>query len=225
MRKLLTAGLAVICVVCFAGCSGAEDKAGGALIKQAREEYTSLDSAKVVMTEISSGEVEQTFTFKYDEKDTLVYSYYGKSDNNEYAQYNNGIECFTYENGELSHLSKGDADFVRYTRKMPHPQADAGLLIYSPQNIVDAKEETVDGGIRVTHVYDAEKIGAKVEEGTVTGFRAEYMFDGDGRLEYFDEITEAENNGSKDTYAYRVEITEQNSVDTVENTVRKFMDK
>ena len=223
MRKLLTAGLAVICAVCFAGCSGAEDKAGGALIKQAREEYTSLDSARVVMTDMSTGEEAQSFTFKYDEKDTLVYSYYGKSANSEYAQYNNGLESFTYENGKVSHMSKGDADFVRYTRKLPHPQADAGLLIYSPENITEAKEETVPDGIKVTHVYDVQKIGAKVEEGTVTGFRAEYLFDSDGKLMYFDEITEAENSGSEMTYDYRVEITEKNGVSLVENTVEQFM--
>ncbi|MCC3350390.1 hypothetical protein [Ruminococcus albus] len=114
---------------------------------------------------------------------------------------------------------------MRYTRKLPHPQADAGLLIYSPENITEAKEETVDGGIKVTHVYDAEKIGAQVEEGSVKGFRAEYMFDNDGKLKYFDEITDAENNGSAVTYDYRVEITQQNSVDTVENTVKRFIEE
>ncbi|EGC04357.1 conserved domain protein [Ruminococcus albus 8] len=154
-----------------------------------------------------------------------MYSYYGKSANSEYAQYNNGLESFTYENSKVSHMSKGDADFVRYTRKLPHPQADAGLLIYSPENITEAKEETVDGGIKVTHVYDAEKIGAQVEEGSVKGFRAEYMFDNDGKLKYFDEITDAENNGSAVTYDYRVEITQQNSVDTVENTVKRFIEE
>ena len=224
MKKLFAAAM-VIFAVSLSACGRVEDKAGGALIKKAREEYTSLNSAKVVMTDLSTGEEAQSFTFKYDEKDTLVYAYYGKSANSEYAQYNNGLECFTYENGEVSHISKGDADFVRYTRKLPHPQADAGLLIYIPENTTDAKEETVSGGIKVTHIYDAQKIGAQVEEGNVTGFRAEYMFDNDGVLEYFDEITDSENNGRQETYAYRVELTQQNSVDTVENTVKRFMDK
>ena len=222
MRKIFAAGLAVL-MLGLACCGKAEDKAGGALIKQAREEYASLDSASVVMTDMNTGEEAQSFTFKYDEKDTLIFSYYGKSENNEYAQYNNGLECFTYENGEVSHTTKGDTDFVRYTIKMPHPQAAEGLLIYSPENITEAKEETVPEGIKVTHVYDVQKIGAKVEEGTVTGFRAEYLFDGDGKLMYFDEITEAENNGSENTYDYRVEITEEKGVSLVENTVEQFM--
>ena len=205
------------------GCGRVEDKAGGELIKRARAEYASLNSAKVVMTDLATGREEQCFTFKYDEKDTLVFSYYGKSAKSEYAQYNNGVECFTYENGELGHSTKGDADFVRYTRKLPHPQADEGLLIYSPQNITEASEETVGDGIKVTHVYDAEKIGAKAEDGTVTGFWAEYMFDGEGELEYFTETTETQTDSGTQTFAYRIDITEKNSVGTVENTVKQFM--
>jgi hypothetical protein len=220
--KAVFAGLAA--AVIMGGCGKTEDKAGGLLIKQAREEYTSLDSAKVVMTDMATGEEEQCFTFKYDEKDTLIFSYYGKSDNSEYAQFNNGLECYTYENGEVKHSVNSDADFVRYTRKMPHPQADEGLLIYSPQNIISAKEEIVDGGIKVTHVYDAQKIGAEVEDGEVTGFTAEYYFDEDGGLEYFTETTTAEYGGEEETYAYRVDITEKNSVGIVENTVKKYMD-
>ncbi|SEK35719.1 hypothetical protein [Ruminococcus albus] len=224
MRKFFRALLAGLSAAVMLGsCGETEDKAGGLLVKQAREDYASLNSAKVIMTNIDSGEEEQCFTFKYDEKDTLVYSYYGKSDNSEYAQFNNGLECFTYENGEVKYSVNGDADFVRYTRKMPHPQADEGLLIYTPKNITSAKEETIDGGIKVTHVYDPQKIGAKVEDGEVTGFTAEYYFDNDGKLEYFTETTTSETDGKEQTYAYRVDITEKNSVGTVENTVNQFM--
>lgn len=222
MRKLLACAV-MICIVCISGCGETEDKAGGLLVKQARRDYAALDSARVVMTDMATGQEEQCFTFKYDEKDALIFSYYGKSANSEYAQYNNGIECFTYENGEYTHVTNGDADFVRYTRDMTHPQADEGLLIYNPQNITSAQEETVADGIKVTHVYDPAKIGAKVEEGEVTGFRAEYYFDEDGELEYFTEITDSENNGKNETYAYRIDITEKNSVDKVENTVEQFI--
>ena len=225
MRKLVRAVLgALAAAALLSGCNEAEDKAGGLLIKQAREDYASLNSAHVIMTDMATGEQSQSFTFKYDEKDALVFSYYGKSENSEYAHYNNGVECFTYENGEVSYCTKGDKDFVRYTREMTHPQADKGLLIYSPENITSAKEETIEGGIKVTHVYDVKKIGAKVEDGEATGFTAEYYFDENGGLEYFTETTKAECGGKSETFAYKVEITEKNSVDTVENTVRQFME-
>lgn len=215
--------------VCISACSCSlknEDKAGGDLIKAARQEYCGLDSAKVVMTNENTGEAEQTFTFKYDEKDVLMFSYYGKSENSEYAQYNNGTECFTYDNGEYIHSVRGDDDFVRYTRAVTHPQADEGLLIYEPKYIVSDSSETDDSGIEhITHVYDAEKIGAEVEHGDVTDFCVDYYFDPDGSLLYFVETTTADEDGEEVTYPYKVEITERNSVKDVENTTEPFRDK
>ena len=99
------------------------------LVYQAREDYAALDSAKVVITNEDTGDIEQEFTFKYDEKDVLTYSYYGKNGGKEYAQYNNGIESYTYDNGEYSHLVNGDKDFSKYTRKAKHPQADEGMIM------------------------------------------------------------------------------------------------
>lgn len=38
------------------------------LVYQAREDYATLDSAKVVITNEDTGDIEQEFTFKYDER-------------------------------------------------------------------------------------------------------------------------------------------------------------
>lgn len=217
---------AIVGIMCLAGCSLSGDKAGGERIKAARKAYTELDSARVTMTNTATGEVEQEFVFKYDEKDTLIFSYYGKSENSEYAQFNNGAEQFTYNNGEYSYCTKGDKDFVRYTRAVTHPQAGEGLLIYSPGNITEASEtENEDGTVTVKHEYDPAKIGAQVENGEVTGFRAEYLFDKDGGLLYFTETTDARENGADKQYSYRVDITDKNSVERVENTAEQFKDK
>lgn len=205
------------------GCSLTQDKAGSDLIKAARKDYTSLDSAKVIMTNESTGEVEQTFTFKYDEKDVLMFSYYGKSDSSEYAQFNNGAECFTYDNGEFTYSSRGDKDFSQYTRALPHPQADAGLLLYSPDSITEDKVTEEDGGTHVHYEYDVNKIGARTEDGgEVTDFATDYYFDQNGGLIYFTETTQAKENGEDKTYEYKVEITEKNSVNKVENTTEQF---
>lgn len=204
----------------FSGCGPfAKDKAGSELIKKAREDYTALDSAKVLMINTDTDEVEQEFTFKYDEKDVLTYSYYGKSENSEYAQYNNGAKCETYENGEFTHSVKGESGFSKYTRQITHPQADEGLLIYTPVYITDASV-TEEGGItHVHHEYDAEKMGAEVENGTVTGFSADYYFDGEELL-YFLETTTAQENGQEKVYSYKVEITEKNSVEKIEDPTK-----
>ncbi len=203
-------------------CMGSvKDAEGGELIKKARSAYKELNSARVLMTNTDSGEVEQEFTFKYDEKDILTFSYKGKSEKNEYAQYNNGAELFTYENGELSYIQRGEEGFVLYTRDTTHPQADEGLILYSPQAITEAKVTEENGVTHISHKYDADKIGARSESGTVTGFSADYWFSGEELL-YFVETTDTEENGETKHYSYKVEITEKNAVDRVENTVKQY---
>ena len=221
MKRIVTAALtAVLAAVMLCSCiGGAKDVEGGELIKKARAAYKALNSAKVVMTNTATGQPEQEFTFKYDEKDILLYSYWGKSEKNEYAQYNNGAELFTYENGETTYKQKGEDGFVLYMRETTHPQADEGLILYSPDAVTEASQTEENGVTHIRHVYDVSKIGAKPESGTVTAFSADYYFSGEELL-YFVETTTVEENGAEKQYAYKVEITEKNSVDKVENTVK-----
>ena len=222
--KRIIAAIAAAASAALMLCScigGAGDVEGGELIKKARAAYRELDSARVLMTNIATGEVEQEFTFKYDEKDILIYSYRGKSEKNEYAQYNNGAELFTYENGKVTYKQKGDEGFVLYMRETTHPQADEGLILYSPNAITEASLKEENGLTHIHHVYDVSKIGAASESGTVTAFSADYYFSGEA-LQYFVETTTVEENGAEKQYAYKVEITEKNAVDKVENTVKAY---
>lgn len=219
--KKAAAALLALGTMLMCSCGITPEVEGDDLIKKAREDYKKLDSAKVIMTNTATGEIEQTFTFKYDEKDVLMFSYEGKSANSEYAQFNNGLESFTYENGEYSHAQKGGRDFNLYTRDVTHPQADEGLILFVPNAVAEASVSEKDGITCVTHIYDPEKISAEAESGEVTGFSAEYFFDGD-KLLYFTETTQTQENGETKEYSYKVEITEKNSVDKVENTVDKY---
>lgn len=213
---------ALSAVLMFCSCiGGAKDVEGGELIKKARADYKALNSARVLMTNTATNEVEQEFTFKYDEKDILVFSYKGKSEKNEYAQYNNGAELFTYENGELTYKQKGEEGFVLYTRDTTHPQADEGLILYSPSAVTEAVKTEENGLTHIHHVYDAAKIGAKSETGEVKEFSADFWFKGE-ELQYFVETTTVEDNGEKKDYSYKVEITEKNAVGKVINTVKEI---
>lgn len=223
MRFLKTAAVALTVAVCLLCTScGTPELKHDTLVYQAREDYATLDSAKVVITNEDTGDIEQEFTFKYDEKDVLTYSYYGKNGGKEYAQYNNGIESYTYDNGEYSHLVKGDKDFSKYTRKAKHPQADEGMLMFAPK-AVESVSDIIgdDGSVTVTYVYDVSKLGKDAEEIGTKGFSTTYFFDKDGELEYFTENTVTKNS----QYNYRVDITERNSVDKIENNVEQYKDK
>jgi len=126
------------------------------------------------------------------------------------------------DNGEYSHLVKGDKDFSKYTRKAKHPQADEGMLMFAPK-AVESVSDIIgdDGSVTVTYVYDVSKLGKDAEEIGTKGFSTTYFFDKDGELEYF-----TENTVTKDAqYNYRVDITERNSVDKIENNVEQYKDK
>lgn len=218
-NKSILLYIAVILVSFFISGCAANEAAGSELVENARKEYVKLDSAKVVMTNTETNEVEQTFEFKYDEKDVLTFAYQGKYMEESYAQYNNGYESYTLENGKYEFLQRGDKNFQSYDRNSTHPQANEGLIIFSANSIEDSSVKEENGVTCVEHSYDPEKIGATSDEGNVTGFFARFYFDKDEKLLYFTEETVIDSNGKEIKHSYKVEITEQNKVKDIENPV------
>lgn len=194
---------------------------GDTLIKKARADYKKLDSAKVVMTNMDTDEVEQTFEFKYDEKGFLTYAYQGKTEDESYAQYNNGVESFSYENGKFEHLQKGDKNFNVYSRDVTHPQADEGLIIFTPKAVKTAEKTMENGVTHIHHIYDAEKLGQE----NVKAFTADYYFDKNDDLLYFVETSELEDGDKTSKHVYKVEITEKNKVQQVDNTYKSIVEE
>ena len=70
--RLACIALSLSAALALVSCGEVPDVEGGELIKKARDAYASLDSARVVMTNMESGEQEQEFVFKYDEKGILT---------------------------------------------------------------------------------------------------------------------------------------------------------
>lgn len=204
----------------FTSCT-TKQVAGEELILAAREAYTLLDSARVDVVNDETGESEQIFIFKYDEKNIMTYSYIGSSEDTYLAQYNNGYEQFTVENGVLSALYTSDADFAAYSRDVPYPLADEGLILfYKPAVNSDLSYiATNELATEVCHTYDISKLADADAPDGMTSFAVKYFFDGKGDLLYFKEITELEVNGESKTYSYTIYITEKNSVETVSNPI------
>ena len=78
-----------------------------------------------------------------------------------------------------------------------------------------------DGSVTVTYVYDVSKLGKDAEEIGTRSFPQPIFFDKDSELECFTENTVTKNA----RYNYRVDITERNSVDKIENNVEQYKDK
>lgn len=220
-RKLTVIAAVFALTLCLFGCGAPERTvAGEEYILRAREEYKNLDSARVDVINDDTGESEQIFIYKYDEKDLMTYSYIGKSEDTSIAQYNNGYEQFTDENGKVTALTAADAGFCAYTRDVPYPYADEGLILFY-KKAVDSEVSYIaqnEQAIEVCHIYDVSKVDG-APAGT-TAFKVMYYFDGEGNLLYLKEITEITlEDGTKKNYSYSVYITERNNIDVVNNVV------
>ena len=225
MRRVLAVML--IAVMIFAtGCAYGEPLPGEELILAARECYTSLDSAHVEIVNDETGESEQTFIFKYDEKGMMTYSYVGTGEGIYLAQYNNGREQFTNDNGEITALDASSLNFTAYSRDVPYPMADEGLILFYKKAVI-AEESYVEehnGITEVHHRYDVSKLGQYDGEGNLVSFFVTYRFDESGSLISFTETTgllygEIGGRGPLDQLNYTIYISECNEVARVENVV------
>lgn len=216
--RIISVAASVVLALCLTACSS-EPLEGEDLVLAAREKYESYDSAKVVITNEATGEVEQEFTFKYDEKDSLTYLYTGGYEGENYIQYNNGFECYTEQSGEFSFTQRGDSDFEAYTRDSKHPQASGAYLPFERGAINNTEKETdADGGKTYSYSYDPDSF--ETEAGIVS-FKAIYHFNKSGDLLYFEEISVMKNNDKSETeHSYRIDIEDINSVGEIENPLK-----
>lgn len=222
--KLKSALLIIIVslmALCLCSCQS-EPVAGEDLILAARAEYVSLDSARVDVINDATGQSEQIFIYKYDEKDMMTYSYIGIGEGTYIAQYNNGYEQFTEENGTVRIETVGDDGFAAYSRDVPYPYAGEGLILFyktavnSELSYIASNEMATE----VCHVYDVSKLGDADVEGNMTGFTVKYYFDGEGNLLYLKEITTLIlESGEKKEYSYSIYITERNAVERINNPI------
>lgn len=204
-------------IVSLSGCQIGEPLEGEDLVMAAREKYESYDSAEVIITNADTAKVEQTFIFKYDEKDSLTYLYTGGYENESYIQYNNGFECFTEENGEFTFAQRGDTDFEAYNRDSKHPQASGAYLPFDRSSIIKTEKIDEDGGTAYIYTYDPDSFE---EESNVEAFEAEYHFDENGDLIYFVETSEIKDGDKSARHEYKIEITNVNSVKEIENPLK-----
>lgn len=220
MKRLTCVLLAALML--FAGCGAAEPAPGEELILAARKWYCSLDSARVDVVNDETGEHEQVFVYKYDEKGIMTYSYIGTGEGIHLAQYNNGREQFTDDNGSVTALDASDIRFTAYSRDVPYPMADEGLILFYKSAVIPEESEVTSGGgvTLVRHKYDVSKLGQYEGEGRLADFEVSYRFAEDGSLIDFTEVTTVELDGGNTVrHSYTIYISGCNEVERVENPV------
>ncbi len=212
--SLIIITVSVMLTLC--GCT-AEPVAGEELILAAREAYVALDSARVDIVNDDNGVSEQIFIFKYDEKDMMTYSYIGIGEDTYIAQYNNSYEQFTEENGKVTMATNQDDSFAAYSREVPYPMADEGLILFYKTAVVNELSYIASNEMatEVCHVYDIEKLAGANAPENMSAFTVKYFFDSTGKLLYLQEITVVDDT----THSYTIYITEQNAVERVTNPI------
>ncbi len=211
MKKRLTTILTLSMLV-LTGCRE-KNIVGEELVNKAREDYGKLDSAEVVITDMKTGEVTQTFSFNYKDDGTMVYLYNGYIDGKPYIEYNDGESLYIKNNGEITTSNSKSRDFKKFTRKKPHPDASKEFILLVKDSIDEASSKITESGKQITYVYNADKFRKVYRQlGEIKAFSVIYNFDKDGKFLNFIDTCVIEENGNDVEKAFKVEITEKNQI-------------
>lgn len=214
-KRVLALILLIVSSLALSACQQ-EKVLGQELIEQAKEDFESLDSGKITVTNLETNTIEQELEFKYDEVGLLIYAIQGESIDDKYCQYNNGYQFYTINKDEYKLIKKGDREFQAYTKDVKYPQLSARYLYFDETKI----SETTTSQTETTDVFEYDYIASQISGenalGQLESFKVVYTFNKDGEMMHFDEISIYKNNGKNDEYHYRIEITEKNSITKVE---------
>lgn len=192
----------------LSGCQIEDEKvAGQELVENARITLSQMNSGVITVTNNLTNEVEQTLTFRYDEVGIFTYTLEGDG----YTQFCNGYEIYTQENGEISKITKSDSDYQTYTADVRYPMTDEDYLYFASEKLGDVKSE----GNVFTYFYEVSAITGEENLGKLEEFKTTFAFDDEGEFIYLDEISRYNQDGKITEYSYRIEIKQQNSVDSV----------
>ena len=162
MKRLFPAAAAVMAVCTLSGCS-AQLPEGYRQFTEARESYEKLDSARVTMTDLDTGEQVMEFGFYFTGNDEMVFSYYSSWGGEIQQAYSDGAEFFYKDSGDekWSVISSGDESYIYniYNRKYRYPYAEGRMFFLAAEAVGSAEViSSEDGGTQITYVYDAEKL-------------------------------------------------------------------
>ncbi len=160
MKKLVFSSV-IAALVMLGGCAAVPE--GYDVVREAKEKYEALDSAMVVMTDLSSDERIMEFSFYFNANDEMVLSYYGKDGEDEMYAYSNGAEYFYKEPGEelWSVIGTEDESYIYnlYNREYRYPYAEGGIFFLDAGSVETAVvEQKQDGSCVVEYTYNKDKL-------------------------------------------------------------------
>lgn len=218
--KALFVTLAASLMFVLSGCSAAP--IGYDAVKSAKEKYETLDSARVVMEDISTGAQLMEFTFRINKRDEMEFAY---SDGKNSA-YSDGAEFFYRQDGEEKWTVIGPSDenyvYNVYNRSYRYPYAQGSIFFLDGTSVENGSVISGDGDTVVTYVYDADRLNKNAVSildnvSSFSSLTAEYRINNDGYLVSFTEsgrVTDAD--GNESSVDIRISVYDMNGVDFIE---------
>lgn len=218
MKVLFVAATAALLLL--SGCSAA--LIGYNEVKTAKEKYETLDSARIVMEDMSTGAQLMEFTFMINKKDEMEFVY---SDGANMA-YSDGAEFFYKTDGDEKWTVIGPSDegyvYNVYNRSYRYPYAEGSIFFLDGTSVENGSVISGDGDTVVTYTYDADRlnknsVGILDNVSSFSSLTASYRINSDGFITEFTEkgrVTDAD--GSESDVDIRISVYDMNSVGYIE---------
>ena len=205
MKKAFLTAAALVSLLTFSGCTPSMPD-GYETVRAAKDKYETLDSARAIMTDLSTGEQIMEFTFFINQKDEMILSYYGKDGGDEMYAYSNGAEYFYKDAGDelWSVIASSDENYIYniYNREYRYPYADGGIFFLDGGSVEGAEiSQNSDGSYIIEYTYDTDKLNSSTKgilEGveSFTALTTTFNIDPDGFItEFVEEGTVTDTDG------------------------------
>lgn len=216
MKKIFAVLLLIVCVTALGGCSLKKEYelAGKEQVETFREQAKGWRSGRYLLTNLDTGEMNQAFSFMYNEDGTQSYLYELVSDGEYYAEYSDGELLYVVDGGNAAVINEGGEGYVKYSENEPHPYSKGELLFYVNLFVKSSAEVAVDNGTSYVYYYNTDKINETLGT-TLTEFYTSYVFDSSGEFLYF----EQHSTNAEGSYAYRIEVIDADTLRSIENPV------
>jgi hypothetical protein len=181
---------------------------GQAELQSVIDAAASLNSARYVITNLTTGEPQEVFSFMFTEDGTQIWL-----DETEYLDAETGeyVRTYSYYDGVNVTSSDGTVTPAVYTKDEPYQMSTGVLLFFIPDLVKTASVDTTDDNFTIyTWDYDVEKLkeSATAMSGALT-FKTTYLFDTEGSFLAMTEHITYETDPPSD---YQIEIIERNEV-------------
>lgn len=223
---------AIMGALLLCGCS--EKPEGYDSVKRAKELFEELDSARVIMEDVSAGEQLMEFTFYINKDDEMIFSYRGKSSESgggsgeEYG-YSNGAEFYykTADSETWEVIGPADENYYYniYTRAYRYPYARGSIFFLDGTSVESVSMSETQGGTEIVYTYDPEKlnsyaVGLLDNVSSFSELTAAYLIDENGYItEFTEKGTVTDTDGSESTVDLRITVDKMNEIYEIEAPV------